>query len=406
MTERALIMKYVRIILVTLLIAASGFSFWLFKHLSTSNKKLFVTTNPTTRTLVQYVTASGTLKVEIQISIGSLITGRIKKWIADDNDLVKKDQTLAIIDNGIGDSAVKKLTAALAIAQEQANFQRKFFARQNALYQAGQLSQNAFEQYRQDCRVAIEKVNQTAAELEIENKTYQNLFIRSPEDGIVIARKIDLGQMVASQFNATVLYELGKDLTRMEAYVDVEEADIGMIKEGQICDFTVDAFPKRKFQAMVKRVEFQAKIIDNVVTYATILSVNNPELKLRPGMTTNVDIKVAEAENRLAIPNKCMRISTTLLEALAKKYNLTLEQTTTKSPKGPKGVKFTDEVWVVMSPTHLKQVEISTGITDGRYTEVTGGIDAKSAVIESIEEIIKDNAVLKGMFGGSSIGKK
>jgi len=363
--------------------------------------------NPVLRDLTQYVSASGNLKAKDSISVGSLVAGKVIQILAEDNDVVKKDQVLAILDNGIGDSSIKNLKAALAEAKANLAYQTEFYKRQAALYKSGQLSKNLYEQYTKDFQVAQAKVDQTAAQLEIETKTYNNLFIKSPDAGIVIAKRVNLGQMITSQLDATVLFEIATDLKLMEAHIDVDEADIGMVKEKQDAFFTVDSFPKEKFSATVKRIQFQAKIIDNVVTYATVLDVENPELRLRPGMTANVDIKAAEAKQCLSISNRAFRVSIQQLENAAKTYGHALiKLPETPRSLSPKQIKTKDHLWVMENDKTIKQIEVQLGINDGKFTEIINSVSTNSRIIVDIEGLREENVLLKGLFARpGGIGK-
>lgn len=375
----------------------------LIRHKEPS-KSPFKIEHPTYQDITQYVNATGNLKALDQISIGSLVAGRVVKILADDNDIVKKDQILTIIDDGVGDTAVNQITAKLVEAKAIYAFQKQFYARQKALYTSGQLSKNLFEKYTQDYEVAKATVDDLQAQLAGKKKTYENLFIRAPEDGVVIAKRIDLGQMVASVFQPTTLYELAKDLTKMEAWINVDEADIGAVKEGQEAIFTVDSFPKRTYTAKVKRIQYLAKMVDNVVTYATILDVPNHDLSLRPGMTTNVDITTAQAKHVLAIPNKALRINQSWLEALAKKWGYTMSlkydsiaPSTNKNKAGKQAHKPGDFIWVLEGRI-IKQVYVKLGTFDTRLTHIETGINEQSSVICELEDVIQENSIIKSLF--------
>ncbi|MFA6263192.1 MAG: efflux RND transporter periplasmic adaptor subunit [Candidatus Babeliales bacterium] len=391
-----------------LLAIAGAVSFYTFQRHVAHKKNHFLIEHPAQRDLTQFVTASGNLKAKDPISVGSLVAGKTIKILAEDNDAVKKDQLLAVLDNGIGDSSIKRLKALLADATARLIYTEKFYARQKALYNSGQLSKNLYEQYTQDYDVAKARVDQTTAELEIETKTYENLFIRSPVDGIVIAKKINLGQMITSQLDATVLFEIAQNLDCLEAHLDVDEADVGMVKECQEAFFTVDSFPKEKFCAKVKRLQYQAKIIDNVVTYATVLDVNNPDLRLRPGMTSNVDIKVAEVKQGWSISNRAFRVSTLELENTAKKLGLTIKKLPVE-PRvtSPKQLKTKDYLWILEDDKTIKQIEVTLGINDGKHMQIINGINAQTHVIIDITAPTQDNILLKGVFGKpGGIGSK
>lgn len=329
------------------------------------------TEKPIRKAVIQMITASGNLKAREQISVGSLVAGKVVNIKVEDNDVVKKDQILAILDDGVGDTETKRLTANLAEAEANCIYLEKFYKRQTALYKSGQISQNGYDQLTRDLDMAKAKVDQTKAALALSMQTYNNLFIKSPADGIIIAKRIDLGQMVTAQLQATVLFEIAKDLHEMEAWLDVDEADIGMVKEGQEAVFTVDSFPKKRFEAKVKRIQYQARTVDNVVTYATVLDVKNPKLRLRPGMTANVEIRVAENTNALIIPNKALRVNPVNIEYVANKLKYKLEKISLEEKlAGQKSKKITkDYIWILDGKT-IKQVEAKLGINDGKFTEV------------------------------------
>lgn len=391
---------------------------WTQRSTADQNKKNpFTTEKPIERNLVQFVNASGTLKAKNQISVGSLVAGRVIEIRADDNDVVKKDQILAILDNGIGDTSVMKLKALLEEAQANLEFQEKFYARQQDLHATGQLSQNQFDEFTQNYKVTKARVDQTKYALELEEKTFHNLFIKSPDKGIVIAKRIDMGQMITSVLQATVLYEIAPNLTDMEGYIDVDEADIGMVKENQRVVFSVDAFPKTKFKAKVDRIQYLAKIIDNVVTYATIIRVKNPTLTLRPGMTINVDIKVAKSKKGLSVPNKALRLSSMTVTEQAKAMNVTCDiADKSQAKKSAKSDKLDQEtskhvktmqdfIWVMDAGT-IKQTKVKLGVNDGKFTEILEGITANTQVITEVEEIPKENVVLQAIFSKpGGIGK-
>ncbi len=200
------------------------------------------------------------LRAKEQIVIGSLVAGKVVEIFVEDNDFVKKNQLLARLDDGIGDSAVKKLKAALRKARSDLDYYEKFYARQKKLYEVKQISQDLFEQYTRNLEGYRAIVDQTKADLEIRRKEYENTFIRSPEDGVLIAKEISLGQMITSRLDATVLFVIAKNLKKMESHVNVDEADVGMVKEGQEAVFKVDAFPKLEFKSKVRQIRYLARI--------------------------------------------------------------------------------------------------------------------------------------------------
>ncbi len=384
--------KIIIILSVIILIGATALYF--FKKNHTEKKLPFKIENPVRKNLTQYVNSSGTLQAKDGITVGSLVSGKVVKIIANDNDVVKKNQVLAILEDEVGYSEVEKLKAVLQEIEARLIFEEKFYKRQTELYKANQISKNLFEEYTKNLEVLRAQKKQAEASLEISQKRYDNFFIKSPVDGVVIDRKADLGQMITARFAATVLYRIAKDLCKMEAEVDVDEADVGMVKEGQEAIFTVDAFPKLKFKAKVKQIQYLAKNIDNVVTYATILDVSNPNLKLHPGMTTNVDIKVKEADNALVIHNKALRLNSIILEETAKKIGFNFERIPGTNIKSE-----VDHVWILENTNTFKQIKIKTGARQGRFTQIcSNNINENSKIITEVEELERDNKLLKQMF--------
>ncbi len=406
------------LIIITIITSFGAGTFLFFKQ-----KKSNVQVNPIRyekaekRDLVQYVNASGKLKAVVQITVGSLVAGRVVKIYAEDNDVVKRDQMLIALDDGVGDSEVKKTTADLAEARANLEYQEKFYRRQKELYNAGQISQNAFDAIVQTYKVTKARVEKLVATLKLAQKQFNNLFVKAPEESIVISKMVDLGQMVTAQFQATALYTLAKDLHDMEAHIDVDEADIGFVKSGQAVECAVDAFPKMKFNANVKYIKYLATIIDNVVTYDTVLSVHNPDLKLRPGMTVNVDIMVAASKDAITIPNKAMRINTVYLENAANLLGLKVikidesKQDSVRSKPARSASKIQksekEYIWVMEDKTTVRQVEVQLGATDGKHTEVKKGISLDSNILTEVDDVKRENLLLKGMFGkpGGGFGK-
>lgn len=393
--------KIVLAITATLIIILGAY--WLVRKEHSQKKQIFYETAPVgNATITQHISATGTLKATDQFTIGSLLAGRIVEINVDDNDPVKKGQLLALIDNGIHDNAVKKTTAILAQARAEALFQEQFYKRQTALYNSGQIAPNLYEQYTRDYQAAQAVVLQREAELKQEEINYQNLFIRAPDDGVIIAKRIEIGQMITSQLQASVLFDIAHDLTDMEASVDVDEADVGRVEAGLDAEFTVDAFPKERFFATVDHVQYLAKIVDNIITYATILKVKNPNKKLRPGMTTNVTITVAHKENTLCVPNSALRINGYKLEEIAQKegYSVTKKDV----PQDDRSIIY-DFVWVVREQNIIK-TPVQLGIYDSKHTEIMRGLEPADLVITDLVDATQENTLLKNMFSNpGGIGK-
>ena len=382
-------MKHIKLIIaiVTFITIPAG-SYFFIKKRNSKQHAWHRTEMPMRKDLAQYINASGRLKAQDQITVGSLIAGRIVKLHVDDNDFVKQNQVLVELDDGVGYSAVKKAKAGLLEAEASLEYTKAFFDRQQTLYNTGQLAQDAFEGYTKNYHLAKAKVLQALAELEINQQNYNNLFIKAPADGVIIAKKVDLGQMVTSRLQATELFTIAKDLTKMEAEIDVDEADVGTVKQKQEAVFTVDAFPTRPFRSYVKQIHYHYRIVDNVVAYAVILDVDNPDLTLRPGMTTNVDIKVASVQNALCVPNKALRINKTMLEKIAKKIGFTVEGMSKTIDS-----KNKTSLWIIENKTHFKQIPVKFGIADNRFRQIIEGVTEENIVVTEALDPTRQNPI-------------
>lgn len=361
----------------------------------------YSTMTPERRDIIQFITCTGTIKAKNQISIGSLAAGKVAQLLVDDNDIVKKDQILAVLDNGIGKNGINLATAQLEQAQAQLKYQERFFNRQKELYDAQDLAENTFDQITLQYEQAKAKVNELAANLAIEKQKYEDQFIRSPENGIITARRIELGQMITSQLDAKVLFEVVKDLSDMEIWADVDEADIGMVKDGQEARFYVDAYPNKAFTSKVRLIQYNAKTVDSSITYAAVLTAENKNFKLRPGMTANVDIKVAEKKQALCLPYSALRINSIQIKEYAKANKLGYEPMHINKDQK---LRKSDAIWVFENDT-FKQQAVKFGARDGSYVEIVEGVTEAHKVIKQFI-VIKDNtSILKNLSGRGGLGK-
>ncbi len=276
--------------------------------------------------LVITVTATGNLEATNQVDVGSELSGIITTMTADYNDAVKANQPLAYLDDAKYRAAVMKSRAEVASAK--ANYQealatRKANQKTVARYRktreltGGKLpSLEDLEQAEADLERATAAVEAARAAIDMANAALQEnetdlkkTVIYAPISGIVLSRDVEPGQTVAASLEAPVLYTLAEDLRRMELQIDVDEADVGQVKKGQPATFTVDAYPDRTFSATITQVRFGAEETDGVVAYKTVLTVDNPDLLLRPGMTATANIVVQRTERQLLIPNTALRFT-------------------------------------------------------------------------------------------------
>jgi len=321
--------------------------------------------------IVQLVTATGQLSAVVSVDVGSQISGAVQKIYVDFNSMVKKDQVVAEIDPAIYLAAVHQAEGDLASAKAARELDRLTAKRKQDLVSQHAATQADLDKAVADLGQAEANVIIKQAALERAQADLGHCRILAPVDGIVIARKVDVGQTVAAEMTTPVLFTIAQDITKMHIDADVSEADIGQVALGQGVDFTVDAFPDEVFHGTVAQVRKSPTTVDNVVTYDTVIAVDNPEQKLFPGMTANVSILVAERKQVLTIPNAALRFA----PPEKTKYENTLALTTVLPPSRR----------LIYQPsrdgTALKVVDVRIGITNGADTEVAEGLAEGDRVV-------------------------
>jgi HlyD family secretion protein len=359
-----------------------------------SNVVQFKTEEAQRGNLVVRVTATGTLEPTNKVEVGSEISGIVKSVEADYNDKVKVGQVLARIDTSKLDAQETQLKAALEAAQAKVlqakatlnETQTKLAQLQKVRELSGgkvpsqsdfDAAQAAFERAKADGASAAAAVAQAQATLKATQTDMAKAVIHSPIDGIVLTRSVEPGQTVAAAFQAPVLFTLAEDLTKMELHVDVDEADIGQVKEGQEAQFNVSAYLDRTFEAKIVQTRFGSETVDGVVTYQTVLKVDNSDLSLRPGMTATADITVKKVEGTLLIPSAALRFSPPVQQQKGQSRGLVgmmLPRPRFNTPQEPvvDTSKRQQTVWVLQNG-QPKAVPVRIGATDGVKTEIVSG---------------------------------
>lgn len=304
------------------------------------------------------ITATGTIEPVTKVEVGTQVSGIISKIFVDYNSIVHKGQVIAELDKTNLVSELASAKSNLSNAQSELNYQKANYERYKTLYDKGLVSTNDFESARLSYLQSQQQVN---IQKQAVMKAQTNLgyaTITSPIDGVILSREVEEGQTVAAAMSTPTLFYIAQDLTDMRVIADIDEADIGGVLEGQRVSFTVDAYPDDVFEGRVTQVRQNATTESNVVTYEVVISAPNDSLKLKPGLTANVTIYTMEKNNVLVVPNKALQFSPN--EAL-----LTDGQRIEDSKKpGPK-------LWT-LSGNVFKAIPISTGITNGIMTEVSG----------------------------------
>ena len=322
-----------------------------------------------TETLQNSVTATGTIEAVTSVTVGTQVSGIVNKLYVDYNSQVKKGQVIAELDKTNLLSELNTAKANLASATSNLSYQAANMNRYQTLYKKGLVSADEYENALLTYRQAKEQV---ASSKENVQKAQTNLgyaTITSPIDGTVISKSVEEGQTVAASFNTPELFTIAKDLTNMQVVANVDEADIGGVKEGDRVTFTVDAYPDDTFEGIVKQVRLEATTTNNVVTYEVVISAPNADLKLKPGLTANVTIYTQERSGVLAVANKALRFTPTK-ETVGKDMKIV-------------DCKGKNKVWTLSDKT-LTAHPVTIGQTDGVHTEIIKGIKKGQKIVTEI----------------------
>lgn len=361
---------------------------------------------PVTRgNLTVLVTATGSIQPTNQVDVSSELSGTIRKVLVDYNSPVTMGQPLAELDTDKLKATVDNSRAKLEAAKAQLNVSEvtvweteRDYKRKQALVERSISSTHDAEVAEALYRRAVAslasaraEVGVAEADLHLNETNLSKAVIYSPINGVVLKRNIDPGQTVASTFQAPVLFSIAEDLTQMEAQVDVDEADVGKVKVGQSASFTVDAYPDRRFPATIREVRFASEVVQGVVTYKALLSVDNADLLLRPGMTATAQISVQEVKDAVLVPNAALRFSPPAAETQPKRSLLSsilprMPQFRPPSQREATGPER--KIWMLRDGAPVA-VPVTIGASDGRSTEVVRG------AVTPGEPVIVDSAVAK-----------
>ena len=358
--------------IVLAVVAVAGVAAYFMLHGGKSQVQVnFETAKVVKATIGSSITATGTIEAVTTVEVGTQVSGIIDKIYVDYNSPVKRGQVIAELDKTNLVSELNSANSNLQGARSDLNYQQANYNRQRTLFEKGLISANDFE----SARLPLEQAQSVLSQRqEAVNKARTNLgyaTITSPIDGIVLSKAVEEGQTVASSFNTPTLFTIVKDMTDMRVIADVDEADIGEVREGQRVTYTVDAYPSEVFQGTVTQVRNEATTTNNVVTYEVVISAPNPDLKLKPGLTANVTVYTLEQPNVVSVPSKALRF------------------TPTKEMLQP-GQKIVDcnakkKLWVREGNT-FKAYGVSVGISNGTRTQIVSGIKEGTEVIVDIAE--------------------
>jgi HlyD family secretion protein len=376
-------------VLAALAVGAVASAGWLLRNGSSSPATSYIT-NPVTRgSLSVIVTATGSVQPTNQVDVSSELSGIVRKVLVDYNSPVKVGEVLAELDTdklkATVDSSRAKLTAAKAkVAEAEATLVEKEddYNRKGSLVEKQitstfdfQAAKAAFQRAVAALESARADVGVAQADLQLNETNLAKATIRSPINGVILSRDVEPGQTVASTLQAPVLFSIAEDLTQMEIQVDVDEADVGKVKEGQKATFTVDAYPDRTFQAEIRQLRMGSETVQGVVTYKAVLTTDNSELLLRPGMTATAEIAVQHIDDALLVPNAALRFTPPQEDKEDNRgflSKLLPGRPHFRRPSSKEANGRDRTVWVLRNGVPAA-VPVVIGATDGRHTEIVKG---------------------------------
>ena len=351
------------IIAIVVVIAIAAFTLMGGKKQDTVS---FETAKAERTTITSSITATGTIEPVTSVTVGTQVSGIVSKLYVDYNSVVRKGEVIAELDRTNLTSELKTAQANLSSAQSTLDYEQNNYKRYQTLYGKGLVSADEYETAKLSYLKAKEQVNTARESVQKAQTNLGYATITSPIDGIVLSKLVEEGQTVAASFNTPELFTIAQDLTDMRVIADIDEADIGGVKEGQRVSFTVDAFPDDRFEGQVTQVRQQATTESNVVTYEVVISAPNEDLKLKPGLTANVTIYTLEKPDVLAVPAKALRFTPN--------ENILSEEQSVEDCEGA------HKVWT-QEGNVFKAHAVEIGTSNGMLTEIVSGIGEGTEVL-------------------------
>lgn len=349
--------------------AIATLAVWLLSGGKKEEKITFDTAAVAPANIMNSITATGTIEPVTSVTVGTQVSGIVSKLFVDYNSVVKKGQVIAELDKTNLMSQLNTAKTQLATAQSQLNYQTANYKRYKTLFEKGLVAADDFDNAKLSYTQAKEQVASAKEEVQRAQTNLGYATITSPIDGVVLSKSVEEGQTVAASFSTPELFTIAQDLTNMQVVADVDEADIGDVKEGERVTFTVDAYPDDTFEGEVKQVRQEATTTNNVVTYEVVISAPNADLKLKPGLTANVTIYTAERKGVLSVPSKALRF--------------TPQKETVGKMKIVDVANAKNKVWTIEGNSIVAH-KVNIGMTDGTNTQIVGGIAEGTKVITGL----------------------
>lgn len=349
--------------------AIATLAVWLLSGGKKEEKITFDTAAVAPANIMNSITATGTIEPVTSVTVGTQVSGIVSKLFVDYNSVVKKGQVVAELDKTNLMSQLNTAKTQLATAQSQLNYQTANYNRYKTLFEKGLVAADDFDNAKLSYTQAKEQVVSAKEEVQRAQTNLGYATITSPIDGVVLSKSVEEGQTVAASFSTPELFTIAQDLTNMQVVADVDEADIGDVKEGERVSFTVDAYPDDTFEGEVKQVRQEATTTNNVVTYEVVISAPNADLKLKPGLTANVTIYTAERKGVLSVPSKALRF--------------TPQRETVGKMKIVDVANAKNKVWTIEGNSIVAH-KVNIGMTDGTNTQIVGGIAEGTKVVTGL----------------------
>lgn len=346
-------------------IAVLAIATWMFSGGKKEQTVTFDTAKVEPASIKNSVTATGSVEPVTSVTVGTQVSGIISRLYVDYNTVVKKGQIIAELDKTNLISELNTTKANLSSAQSSLNYESANYKRYATLFKKGLVSADEYESAKLNYEKAKDQVAQSREMVQKAQTNLSYAIITSPIDGVVISKSVEEGQTVAASYATPELFTIAKDLKDMQVVANVDEADIGDVKEGERVSFTVDAYPNDTFEGVVKQVRQEATTTNNVVTYEVVISAPNSELKLKPGLTANVTIYTAERQNVLCVSTKALRFTPT--QDLIKGCKIV-------------DCKGKNKVWTREGNT-FKAHAVQIGMSDGIHTEILSGVSKGLEII-------------------------
>jgi HlyD family secretion protein len=371
-----------------------GASIWWFMPKKASAEGRYTTVALEHGAITQSVAANGTLNPVVLVSVGSQVSGIVSKLYADFNGKVKANQVLLELDPTLNRAQLQQSEANLSSAQASLDLAQANEERARALFAQEYVTRQDLDVAVQAMKAARAQFNVAQAQVVRDRRNLDNTVIRSPVSGVVVSRLVDVGQTVAASLQSPTLFTIAQDLSHMQIDTSYAEADVGNIRVGQQASFRVDAFPNRTFRGEVKQVRLNPTTQQNVVTYDVVVSVENLDQALMPGMTAYVNIVVAQRKDVMTVPNAALRFRPSDAGLRPDKARAATGGDKPKGDGRSKGDSVPMGTVYVLENGQPKAVRISVGITDNKLTEVLAGElkDGDAVIIEDRQPPAKANS--------------